>query len=243
LIESRFDAVLFDLAGTLFDDRALRDVHLEQLTFAADAAGVRADDRQLRAAYGQGMAEAFAMMGGRPHYRHHDLFAEAFRGMARALGSQLDECDVQAAVNQQGRATVEFAELRPGATLTLQRLRDLGCHLCVVSNIDQDQLDALLDSLGLRPFVDDAISSEAARSCKPDPRIYQLALDISASTADRCLFVGDTPSHDVAGPAAMGICTAWLDSRRKEQHHAVQPDHIIRTLPEVVGLCLSEVAR
>ena len=56
-------AVFFDLAGTLFSDRALRDAHLDQLRFVAATIGVDATGQRLRAAYRRGMAESYGGMG------------------------------------------------------------------------------------------------------------------------------------------------------------------------------------
>ena len=52
-------AVCFDFAGTLFSDRDLRNVHLQQLQFVAERAGVTVSDQELRAAYRQGMGRSF----------------------------------------------------------------------------------------------------------------------------------------------------------------------------------------
>ena len=65
-VRARAVAVLFDFAGTLFSDRALRDVHLEQLRFVATAAGAPhdLDAAALRAAYRHGMGvSGRALMG------------------------------------------------------------------------------------------------------------------------------------------------------------------------------------
>ena len=45
------EAVCFDFAGTLFNDRDLRSVHLQQLRFVADAAGARSVSDQEPVSY------------------------------------------------------------------------------------------------------------------------------------------------------------------------------------------------
>jgi len=229
-------AVLFDFAGTLFDDRDLRDAHLRQLRFVADAAGVHPSDAELRAAYRQGMTEAYLATTIRPSYSHRTLFGAAFVATAAALGGSIDGAVADAAVDRQYRATIEEAELRPDCLATLAALRAAGVHTQLVSNIDDEQLDPMLDRLGLADALDAWTSSDTAGSCKPDPVIYQLALTKAGAAPDEALFVGDSLRHDVIGPAALGIRTAWLAPRADADVGGAAPDAVIRSLSEVPGL-------
>ena len=58
--------------------------------------------------------------------------------------------------------------------------------------------------------VDDWTSSEEAESCKPDRRIYEVALAKAGSTPAETLFVGDSLQHDVAGARAVGMRTVLI---------------------------------
>jgi 2-haloalkanoic acid dehalogenase type II len=237
-------AVFFDFAGTLFSDRALRDAHLDQLQFVGATIGVDATGQRLRAAYRRGMTESYGGMGSTPAYRHRSLFAEAFKAMARDLGGDIDESTAQEAVDRQYRATLEHATLRPDARDTLGALRQASVHVQIVSNIDDDQVHPLIDRLGLNRVVDAVTSSDEARSCKPDPGIYQVALDKADCCPTDVLFVGDSLRHDVEGPAAMGMRTAWMveDGAHSDPGN-VRPDFVVRRLAEVTYLAGLEVGR
>src|SRR5664280_22124 len=119
-------AVFLDFAGTLFSDRALRHVHLEQLQFVADEVGAAVSDVELRAAYRQGMGVAYRAFAARSAYSHRALFGAAFAAMAEALGGSISDTQVDAAVDRQYRATIEYARLRPGCVHTLEELRSAG---------------------------------------------------------------------------------------------------------------------
>ncbi|MCU1399738.1 MAG: hydrolase, superfamily [Acidimicrobiales bacterium] len=229
-------AVLFDFAGTLFDDRDLRDVHLQQLRFVAAAAGRTGTDNELRAAYRQGMGIGYRSIAGAASYLHRDLFGRAFSGMATALGSSIDDATAQQAVSRQYRATIDAARLRPDCLATLGALRNGGVHVQIVSNIDDEQLEPMVTGLGLRDVIDAATSSEAAGSCKPDPAIYETALGKAGVPPDAALFVGDSIGHDIVGPAAMGMRTAWLAPRAGAEPGDARPDAIIGSLGEVLAL-------
>jgi HAD superfamily hydrolase (TIGR01509 family) len=236
-------AVFFDFAGTLFSDRDLRDAHLRQLQFVAAAVGVDASDADLRAAYRQGMAVGYRSVAGRAAYLHRELFGAAFRAMAGALGGEIDEATAQEAVARQYRATIDGAVLRPDSLSTASALRRAGVHVQIVSNIDDEQLDPMLDRLGLRDVIDAATSSEQAGSCKPDPAIYRLALGKAGVAPSQGLFVGDSLRHDVAGPASVGMRTAWLAPHASADPGGIHPDAVIDTLGDVLEIVGAAVPR
>lgn len=229
-------AVFFDFAGTLFDDRRLRDVHLRQLRFVADRAGLcDASELDLRDAYRAGLRTAYRAVAATPSYSHRGLFAATYRAMADALGATIDEASAQEAVDRQYEATIRFATLRSDCLATLETLRSSGHHIQIVSNVDDEQLRPMVKRLRLASAVDAVTSSEEAQSCKPDPTIFRHALAKACVTADETLFVGDSLTHDVLGPAGVGMRTAWL-ARSGADEGPTRPDHVIHELGEVLAI-------
>jgi 2-haloacid dehalogenase/putative hydrolase of the HAD superfamily len=55
------------------------------------------------------------------------------------------------------------------------------------------------------------VTSEQARAYKPRPEPFRLALDRLGLGPGEVIHIGDSPSSDVAGAAALGIDTAFLD--------------------------------
>lgn len=237
-------AVFFDFAGTLFSDRALRDVHLGQLRFVGEAVGAVASDDELRTSYRRGMGVAYRTVAARTYYRHRELFGAAFAEMAKSLGGELDAAQIDDAVDRQYRATVEHAQLRADCLDTLRRLRRRGLYVQIVSNIDTEQLDGLIGSLGLDTEIDAATSSDVAQSCKPDPAIYRWALQRAGCDATNVLFVGDSPEHDVVGPRTLGMSTALLVADRRDGWPGIaacSPDFVIERLGQVVEIVEREM--
>jgi putative hydrolase of the HAD superfamily len=68
---------------------------------------------------------------------------------------------------------------------------------------------------------------------KPDPRIFQLALDALGMHADEVLYVGDMPGIDVVGARAAGIRPVIMDPF---QLHLGAEYERVSTLADVVGL-------
>lgn len=229
-------AVFFDFAGTLFSARSLRDVHLRQLRAVGDAVSATVSDDDLRASYRRGMSVAYRSVATRPYYLHRELFGEAFAAMARDLGGELDAAQVAEAVDHQYAATIDTAKLRADCIATLRTLRARGLRVQIVSNIDDEQIDGLVRRLGLEGEVDAWTSSEGARSCKPDARIYRVALETAGCAPADVLFVGDSPDHDVAGPRAQGMATALLVADARPGAPDGSPDFVIERLGQVVEI-------
>ena len=90
-------------------------------------------------------------------------------------------------------------EFLPGVREAVERLRSYGLALAVVANFDVG-LHEQLASLAL-PVV----TSAEAGAAKPDPRIFERALELLRVRRERVLHVGDTPATDAAGAAAAGL--------------------------------------
>jgi putative hydrolase of the HAD superfamily len=106
----------------------------------------------------------------------------------------------------------------PDAVPALERLRDAGARLAVVSNWDS-RLPALLARLGLADYFDAVIVSHLAGVEKPSPAIFRKALAELGADAGAALHVGDLPDLDVAGARAAGIDAVLVDRRNRHPGH------------------------
>lgn len=98
----------------------------------------------------------------------------------------------------------------PDAAPALQALRDDGRRLVVVSNWDCSLPD-VLDRVGLGELLDGVVSSAVAGARKPDPAIFEDALELAGCRPEEALHVGDTAEEDVAGARAAGIRPLLID--------------------------------
>lgn len=98
----------------------------------------------------------------------------------------------------------------PDAPPALRELRERGLSLVAVSNWDWS-LPAVLARCGLGELLDGAVSSAAAGARKPDPAIFEPALELAGCAPEEALHVGDTPEEDVEGARAAGIRSLLID--------------------------------
>ncbi len=100
--------------------------------------------------------------------------------------------------------------LRPWTRPVLRQLKDAGYRMSVVSNAD-GRVKQWLERKGLAPFMDTVIDSQVVGVEKPDPRIFEIALDRTGLTAKESLYVGDIYAIDVVGARRAGIEPVLLD--------------------------------
>jgi putative hydrolase of the HAD superfamily len=98
----------------------------------------------------------------------------------------------------------------PDAAPTLAGLREAGVLIAVVSNWDCSLADVLA-GVGLGGAVDTIVVSAEVGVAKPDPRIFEIALERLRRVAGEALAVGDSLETDVAGAQAAGIRAVLLD--------------------------------
>ena len=92
----------------------------------------------------------------------------------------------------------------------LDALRRHGLRMTVVSNAN-GTLCAHMDRLGLSQYVHRILDSCDLGVEKPDPRLFEIALEKSAATAETTIHVGDLYQVDVVGARAAGIRGVLLD--------------------------------
>jgi putative hydrolase of the HAD superfamily len=98
----------------------------------------------------------------------------------------------------------------PGTREALERLRDAGIRLAVISNSDGRAATALAAG-GLLDAFEFVVDSGEVGVEKPDPRIFRMALERMGVSAGDALYVGDLYEVDVVGARAAGLEAALLD--------------------------------
>ena len=235
-------ALFFDFGGTLFSYRSFGAAFAPVMRLACERSGVTPERSEIGRAWRAGSNEAWSRFGRLPYYLHRDVFAASFSGMIRRLGGEPDDALVDELLALQNEALFAAVKPREDCAETLRTLRGSGHYLSIVSNIDDDQLEGLVAACGVGPLLDHWSSSEEARSCKPEPGMFELALK-KAGNPDpgEVLFVGDSPVHDIAGASALGMKTALIVEEgvappAQGEGTAVHPDFTFKALSELTEI-------
>jgi len=89
-------------------------------------------------------------------------------------------------------------------------LIEAGFHLGVVTNWDRT-FDSLMERMDLTDLFDVFVVSCQEGVAKPDPRIFQLALERAGTTGDKAWFIGDQLDIDIHPAKKLGMKTVLVD--------------------------------
>jgi putative hydrolase of the HAD superfamily len=123
---------------------------------------------------------------------------------ADVLRSELDLPELERAEARSAMLGALRFEAFPEALGVLALLRERGHRLFIVSNWDCS-LPSWLAHTGLLELVEGVVTSAEAGSAKPDPGIFEHALELAGARADGTVHVGDSIGNDIAGARAAGI--------------------------------------
>ena len=201
------DAVLIDVGGVL-----LLPDH-DRMAAALDRAGVHADRSRLDRAHYVGVAALTEFTEG-----DRDIWVAYNRAYARACDTPSDVLDdlVEHLLNEFATGDV-WSRIVHGSVDALRRLGALGMRLAIVSNADGNAEQRLRDDAicqvgpGRGASVEAIFDSAVVGVAKPDPRIFELALEALAVPAAGAIHVGDTPGADVEGARAAGVHPVLVD--------------------------------
>jgi len=102
-----------------------------------------------------------------------------------------------------------WEHVEPEVVPSLAAMRQRGLRLVVVSNAN-GRLRHLFDRLQLTGWFDHLLDSHEWGVEKPDPRLFQLALDESGANPETTVHVGDLYHVDVVGARRAGLQDAVL---------------------------------
>ena len=232
------DAVLFDLSGTLLDESYGRHA------FAAVATAMfewwRIDRDVASTDIRQAMAAVSAEMADRRFYLMRDVMCAAFGRVISAHGRCATARELVELDHLMWSAAIPTAAAAEGAIETITALRSAGIRTGIVSYADIGVFEGLLEQIGLAGLTDIEVCSEMARSCKPDPAIFRMALDGIGVPPERAMFVGDSVESDVVGGNRVGMRTVLLSGREfaiggassndSNTHPDYRIDHVVDVL-------------
>ncbi len=135
---------------------------------------------------------------------------EAMRLVTHSIDPGIEEDRILAAVqSRRRRFEIGLVAVEESILEALKRLRTAGIRTAIVSDAGADDVESWPRS-PLPALVDATIFSFEVGYRKPDPRIYQHALDTLRVTPMDTMFVGDGGSDEHAGARALGMSTVLV---------------------------------
>jgi putative hydrolase of the HAD superfamily len=118
-------------------------------------------------------------------------------------------------------ATAEPWTLYPDVPPSLERWRERGIELGIVSNFDS-RIEAVLRALEIERHFHSITISSLTGAAKPDPRLFREALAKHDCPAGRAWHIGDSRREDYEGAKAVGM-RAILIARHPSNDRSARP--------------------
>lgn len=215
-------ACVFDAYGTLFDFGSA----------AARCADVLGDKTAALTALWRDKQLQYTWLRAAQH-RHAD-----FRTVTRdALDYALDTLELRSDALRDRLMDLylnleAFADVRP----TLDLLKRRGFTTAILSNGTPAMLDAVVSAAGLDALLDAVLSVEEVSVFKPDPRVYQLAVDRLGTPAASIVFQSSN-AWDAYAASAFGMKVVWCNRYgQRAERLPGRPDAEVRSLAELPPL-------
>jgi putative hydrolase of the HAD superfamily len=211
----RAELVLFDAGGVLLLPDAARIIEaLDRFGFKSDPVTVDRAHYAAMAAVDRALQGRRVGPGGLTSADWDDSLRDAYRRTKKQYLGLPADCPPEL---EQAIFEARWARVAPGAIETLTVVANRNIPIGIVSNSD-GTIEADLKAFkicqvgpGGGTCVVKVVDSSVVGVAKPDPAIFDFALEAAGVPANHSVFVGDSVAIDVAGAAAAGISAIHLD--------------------------------
>lgn len=161
-----------------------------------------------------------------------DYWLVRTREVGHLLGERWDRMETFV---QRARGADVQAVMRPEAVAAIDAAKAAGCKLAILSNeLDLFYGAGFRDRLPLLQRFDVLVDATHTHILKPDPRAYQLCLDLLGLPAAACVFVDDQ-QRNVDGGLRAGLRAVHFDVRQPADGFARALD--LLGVPRPAALC------
>jgi len=165
--------------------------------------------------------------------RYRDFWSvtqDALRFAAAQVGVELSDATREEILS-------EYRSLKPWDDVpeALDELRRRDLRLAFLSNMTHAMLEDMIRSSGLEGVFDRVISTDEARTYKPDPKAYDLGVERLGLQREEIVFVAFA-GWDGAGASWYGYPTYWANRLgAPAEELGVRVDHASKSLGELPG--------
>tara|TARA_R110002051_G_scaffold178063_4_gene247880 strand:+ start:1098 stop:1787 length:690 start_codon:yes stop_codon:yes gene_type:complete len=146
-----------------------------------------------------------------------DLRYQRLKKTFDSLGFTVSDETIHVLSEQYIEHLSSFTYLFPNTVEVLDYLKP-NYKLHIITNGFQEIQEKKLKNSNIHGYFDQIIDSEMAGVKKPNPIIYQLALQKAKVTPEKSIMIGDSLEADIMGARAMGLHALHFNVHNDEKH-------------------------
>lgn len=227
--------VLFDLVGTLLDERSDHEALDAIMTLVKGRWPLEDSARDLSGMFALAVME---IIGGEPDVDEpaefvsfEDAAPDVFAGLMETLGFEITAKDKVWFWDNYLEIQRKVWRLERDALDTVKALRLAGCKIGVVTDADRYLLDDILPRTPLDALIDVRVSAADAGHVKPHAAVFHRAVAQAETDVADAIMVGDSLERDIDGASAAGIQRTVLYDRHDARVHDGPKVRRLRELP------------
>jgi putative hydrolase of the HAD superfamily len=199
----KFEAVIFDLFGTLVDDfpASASQMHTEM------AAALEVPYERFIPLWNQ--TTEMRIIGG------FETVEANIEYVLNAMNEHARVEQIERAVEIRMKYIAQALQPKPDAIDTLTQLKDQGYKIGLISNCSIE-IPMLWQHTAFADIIHAPVFSGRVRLRKPDTRIYHLACDGLGVMPESCLYVADGEDHELAAAANVGLHPVLIRTSSRE---------------------------
>lgn len=159
----------------------------------------------------------------------------AIEYVCHALGVTVDDERVKEAARIRIDLTRRMLVPRPDTLETLQRLQTAGYKVGLISDCTVE-VPELWPATPMAPLIDVTIFSCSVGIKKPDPRIYLLACEQLGVAPQKCLYMGDGASRELTGARNVGMHPVMIRPHHEDFSNTRRFDEIDWDGPRIAAV-------
>ncbi len=227
----KYTHIFFDLDHTLWDfeknsEEAMGDAFLElkiQDFLQVDYATFNNSYKKINQKYWERFRKGFISRSDLRWKRMQSAFLE-FKKNDDVLAAKLGEVYLENLPTK--------IHLFPHALEVLTYCKNKNYEMHLITNGFEDTQVKKITNAGIADFFDVMISSEIALCSKPNPKIFEYAMQRTNTTADKSIMIGDHFDVDIAGARDVGMDQVYFNPEKRTNNDGTATHEIS---------CLSEL--
>lgn len=197
--QTDWEAVFWDIGGVILDLESVQAAHTAFVADLLERHQVNTTIEEALNTWRTTVGDYFRERDGTEFRAARDGY---HRGIEAIVGDSVPRDEWTSSFRAAVRASIEPV---PDSVKTIERLAARDLHVGVISDVDDAEGREMLEHFGVYEHFDSVTTSEEVGRTKPDPAMFETALEKAGVTPERSLMIGDRYTHDVTGANEMGM--------------------------------------
>ena len=234
----KYKAIFFDFGGTLMCAESDNVAHLHMMKEVIQRYNLSVSPKDMVTKYNSYLfTKEMTLLDINPKDKSFTPLREstkkAFRGVLGEYNIRPSKEDFQWFSKSFLKNHKKYIKLFPETLPIIRKLKKTNLHVGIISDIDNDFQEFQFKVFGINEIFGSITTSEEVQSYKPEPKIFQVALNKARCQGEESIIIGDSYKKDIIGGKNMGMTTIWINKFQPDNTDTEKADFVVKDLKEI----------